>query len=255
MGYSQIIEGKDCKHLRGQAVTFRFRTRLSASDNIRISVLEWTGSEDSVTSDVVGTWTSTTYTVNNFFANIALTIDSATQQALTAATLTDSTSVTVTLGSSFNNLIVFVWTENAVAQNVTFDIGKLQLEKGSVATEFEQRMFNEERALCQRYYLKELFSNSEGMATCTNYSTAQAIGAYRWPTTMRVAPTVTFDNATGFLVIFSGTSTAALTMAGTAPSTHGCRIDVTTAAVLTLGFSSVVEGSTGTESINASARL
>lgn len=153
MGYAQIVESVNCKHLRGQTVTFKIgRVRLSTSDNIRMAVLEWTGTADTVTSDVVNTWTSTTYTASNFFIGSSVTVSNVTQQSLTANTLTDGTSITVTLGSTFNNLIVFVWTENAVAQNVTLDIGKVQLEKGPSATEYEVLPLPDIIAQCERYY-------------------------------------------------------------------------------------------------------
>ena len=153
MGYAQIIEGINCRHLRGREVTFRLGgVRLSTASNVRMAVLEWTGTEDAVTSDVVNNWTATVYTAGNFFLASNLTVSGVVQQALTANTLTDGTAVTVTLGSSFNNLIVFVWTESAVAQNVTLDLGKAQLEIGSVATLFEHRPIGVELALCQRYY-------------------------------------------------------------------------------------------------------
>lgn len=175
MGYAQIIEGINCKHLRGQQVTFRFgRTRLSSSDNIRIAVLEWTGTEDSVTSDVVNSWTSTTYTAGNFFLASNVTVSSVVQQALTANTLTDGSSVTVTLGSSFNNLIVFAWTENAVAQNVTFDLAKAQLELGGVASAFEVLEFGDSLRMCQRYYEKDYnLATAPGTIT-TGYSATLA---------------------------------------------------------------------------------
>jgi ABC-type Fe3+-siderophore transport system permease subunit len=90
MGYAQMIEGKDCKHLRGKQVTFRFgRQRLSIGDNVRIAVLEWTGAEDAVTSDVVNNWASAVYTAGNFFLGANLTVSGVVQQALLANTLTD----------------------------------------------------------------------------------------------------------------------------------------------------------------------
>lgn len=196
MGYAQIIEGKNCKHLRGQQVTFRFgRTRLSTSANIRIAVLEWTGTEDSVTSDVVNDWTSATYTAGNFFIGTNLTVTNVTQQALTANTLTNGSSITVTLGSAFNNLIVFAWTEGAVAQNVTFDLSKAQLEFGGFATPFENRSFTTELELCQRYFCKT-YEQATAPATVTNngavggVSTSGSSSYVTWsyPVCMRVNP-------------------------------------------------------------------
>lgn len=203
MGYAQIIEGINCKHLRGQTVTFEFgRVRASTSTNIRIAVLEWTGTEDSVTSDVVNSWTNTTYTAGQFFIATNLTVSSVVQQALTANTLTDGSAVTVTLGSSFNNLIVFVWTESAVAQNVTLDLGKAQLEIGGVATPFEHRLYGSELALCQRYFLKP----AAFMAGGTETTTVASFG-YSYPVSMRAAPTFTAADNDADIRISGSTTT------------------------------------------------
>jgi ABC-type Fe3+-siderophore transport system permease subunit len=183
MGYAQIVEGRDCKHLRGKQVTFRFgRMRLSASANVRVAVLEWTGTEDTVTSDVVNDWTSANYTAGNFFIGSNLTVSGVVQQAMAANTLTDGEEVTVTLGSSFNNLIVFAWTEGTVAQNVTLDLAKAQLEIGGVATPFEHIPLAQEFSMCLRYY--------ERLAGRVTTAIASFFVAYGWKTSKRVTPTM-----------------------------------------------------------------
>lgn len=185
MGYAQIIEGKNCKHLRGQTVAFRVgRIRQSTSADVRYAILEWTGTEDSVTSDVVNDWTSGTYTAGNFFLGSNLTVSAVAEQALTANTLTTGSTVTATLGSSFNNLIVFVWTESTVAQNVTLDIGKAQLEVGSVATPYEVLPWGEILVLCQRYHERggDWTTTAEDQRFRSPYS-----GAIWWPVRFAVS--------------------------------------------------------------------
>lgn len=134
-GVEQIIEGVNCKHLRGQAVTLSARVRMSASTTLRFAILEWTGTLDAVTSDVVNDWTSGTFTAGNFFLGSNLTVTATGSQALTANTLTNI-SLSGTCGSSLNNLIVLFWTDSTQAQNVTLDVTKAKLEKGSAATAF-----------------------------------------------------------------------------------------------------------------------
>lgn len=163
MGYAQIIEGKRCKKHRGQQVTFKVgRTRLSSSANVRYAVLEWTGTEDAVTSDVVNDWTSSSYTAGGFFNSTTLTVSGVSQQALTANTLTDGSELTVTLGSTFNNIILFEWTESTVAQNVTLDLGLAQIEPSAVATEYEYR--DDEMTEVLRHYCKT-FDDATAPAT------------------------------------------------------------------------------------------
>ena len=43
----------------------------------------------------------------------------------------------------------------------TFDVTGMQLEVGSVATDFEHRSYGQELALCQRYYYRETLSNTQ----------------------------------------------------------------------------------------------
>ena len=151
MGPSQIIEALNCKHLRGKPVTLSGRVRCSAAATLRYAILEWTGTADSVTSDVVNDWTSSTYTAGNFFLGSNLTVAAVGSLALSANTLTDLTALTGTLGSSMNNLLMFLWTEGTVAQNVTLDYA-LQLEQGTQATPREVRSYVIEEHLCQRYF-------------------------------------------------------------------------------------------------------
>ncbi len=220
MGYAQIIEGKNCKHLRGKQVTFRFgRERMSAAGNIRIAVLEWTGTEDVVTSDVVSSWTSTTYTPGNFFLGSNLAVSGVVQQTLAANTLTDGAALTVTLGSTFNNLIVFVWTESAMAQNVTLDLGLAQIDLGATAKPFEFRPYDFEYLRCQRYY--PTFNGAAafaaiGLGLCLTTTTAQFYLPLKVPA--RVAPTGIESSAAGTFEIATTagfTSTAIVYVAST----------------------------------------
>lgn len=203
MGYAQIIEGKNCRHLRGQQVTFKVnRFRCSASQAIRFAVLEWTGTEDSVTSDIVNDWTSSSYTAGNFFLGSNLTVTSVTSSTPGAATLTNGADITVTLGSSFNNLIVFVWTEGTAAQSVTLDLAKVHLGLGSVANPFCKRDFSEELLLCQRYFQKTFPlattpAQNAGITGAMYLQGDASVTSGRWvslPTRMRTAPTVTTYN-------------------------------------------------------------
>jgi hypothetical protein len=87
-----------------------------------------------------------------------------------------------------------------------FRLCGVQLEAGSVATEFEQRTFNEELALCQRYYWKSFAygtapaqnvgaDTGEIVFICTAVGAAiNASATYIFPTLMRAAPTMTFYN-------------------------------------------------------------
>jgi len=66
----------------------------------------------------------------------------------------------------------------------TFEITGIQLEVGSVATEFEHRSFGEELALCQRYYQIVDLSGSVANRWNTNYANIAGVHIY-FPTEMR----------------------------------------------------------------------
>ena len=72
--------------------------------------------------------------------------------------------------------------------NATFEITGVQLEVGSVATDFEHRSFAQELALCQRYYYKitPLNSGFFGVGNIDGGNQAQVLVPF--PTKMRVKP-------------------------------------------------------------------
>ena len=159
-GFAQIIEGKNCKDMRGSSGVLVPRIRASASQAIRYAILGWTGAEDTVTSDVVNDWTSGTYTAGNFFLASNVSVIAVGAQTPSANTWTSLAALTAALGSTFNNIVVMVWTEGTAAQNFTLDFDYVQIEKGALALPFETRAIGQEVNLCDRYYQKYPYSSS-----------------------------------------------------------------------------------------------
>lgn len=96
-------------------------------------------------------------------------------------------------------------------QNTTIDFWGVQVERGSVATPFEQRPIGAELALCQRYYEKSYaLATAPGTATTTGavsvipYTTTagKVVATVRYAVPKRIAPTVTIystaDGSSGF---------------------------------------------------------
>jgi hypothetical protein len=150
MGSAQPIESINCRDLRGQTVALRARIRCSLSQAIRYAIVEWTGTADTITKDVVNSWTSATFTTGNFFISTTTTIAATGSVTPTANTWTDLLA-SATISSSANNLIVFIWSEGTLAQNATLDLGAVQLAQGA-QTPFEARPAGLEWLLAQRYY-------------------------------------------------------------------------------------------------------
>ena len=82
----------------------------------------------------------------------------------------------------------------ATTANATFDITGVQLEVGTIATEFEHKSYDEELALCQRYYLKTP-ANSASYLPTTNASDHSRL-SLMFPVTMRAVPQATMSSYT-----------------------------------------------------------
>jgi hypothetical protein len=201
IGLAQIIEGVNCRHLRGQSVTLSARVRCSAACTARIAVLEWAGNEDSVTSDVVADWANWTLAANVSAPGAIVST------SLNAATWTPLEQ-TVTLGSSFTNLIAFIWT-SALDGATTFDIEAIQLEQGSAASPFEVRPTGAELALCQRYY-EEIGGQDIyqyfGFGWVNNATSIRLLVPLSTP--KRATPTMSLSAAGDFQIIEIGLTTA-----------------------------------------------
>ena len=81
----------------------------------------------------------------------------------------------------------------------TFQITGVQLEKGTVATPFEHRLYGTELALCQRYcYVVGGSTGGARIGPGFVFSTTGAIGTITFPTIMRSSPS--FSGSTSVTV-------------------------------------------------------
>ena len=79
--------------------------------------------------------------------------------------------------------------------NATFELTGVQLEVGSLATDFEFKSFPEDLALCCRYFYGAT-DVIAGIFITDNADQDAAYGGIQFPVIMRAAPTVVFgDNA------------------------------------------------------------
>lgn len=195
MGIAQVIESANCIDLRGKTVTLSGLVGPGTSGTTCYAILEWTGTVDTVTKDVVNNWTSTTYTPGNFFIASGITV-----AAVGSSTggFAQSINLSATISSSANNLIVFVWSQSAVAQTTTLILANMQLEAGPSATPLAMRSFQQEQALCDRYFQayggQWLMQNPAGTTRCG--------GGWRVP--LRASPSITGLAGNGWTVDYAG---------------------------------------------------
>ena len=105
---------------------------------------------------------------------------------------TDS-GVTLNTWAAFNGAQRFpdYATTWAGTNGATFDVTGVQLEVGSVATDFEHRSFGQELELCQRYFYKIVGQDSDMAAFGFNYSASDHYFNIEFPVPMRDYPTYT----------------------------------------------------------------
>tara|TARA_A100001011_G_scaffold383241_1_gene454171 strand:- start:98 stop:1237 length:1140 start_codon:yes stop_codon:yes gene_type:complete len=143
------------------------------------------------------TWTKITKTISG---NSNLTFNNDNGKGLTLEIIgfsgsdfaTDSATINAwqarTSGNQFGRASTSTW---YTTNDATLEITGLQLEVGSVATDFEHRSFGQELALCQRYYYRWTADATDAYAWMgMSYSTTTCFGiVQKLPVTMRATPT------------------------------------------------------------------
>lgn len=179
---SQKIESANCFDLAGQTITISFWIRFSAA-TINSSTGTAFGNFNCFCKYNTTTTDSTTFsdlgdgTINNY-------------QFTNGSFPTTWTKVTITgaCPSGLKNLAMRYQFEGlgntASAGSAWYEVAEVQLEKGTTATPFEQRLYGTELALCQRYY--QVNGRSFGVAISSN---AVLVNQQCTPT-MRATPSV-----------------------------------------------------------------
>jgi hypothetical protein len=254
MGASQQIEANDSRWLRGEKVSLSGKVQISASQRVNWAILEWTGSGNVAIRDVVNDWTNATLTPGNFFVSSNYNVLATGNLTPAANTLTDIPSLTATVGSSMNNLVVVIWTDQTAAQNVTLDFA-LQLERGPQATALEHRPLEDELSACMRFYQSIDGTGLLGQVT-------SATGAYivhKFPVRMRATPTITLVKtawaAASFEILINAlwVSNASASISGTTVTTQGFNTILGGFSGLTAG--TLAQINTNVEVFTASAEI
>ena len=141
---------------------------------------------------------SQTFTWSIFYANSTDNFSASTQIATGSWSVTTSATTytaTVTLPSQAANGLQFqIYPASAGAfTSGTFDVTGLQLERGTVATPFEYRNYQQELAMCQRYFQYFDFIAFYGQATNAGTLVRQYI---TFPVQLRANPTLTYSSIT-----------------------------------------------------------
>jgi hypothetical protein len=179
----------------------------------------WTNISVTIAGDTTGTWVGAT---NGTGLNVKFNLGTGSTYLGTAGAWT----------STFANGVT--GSVNVLGTNgATFYITGVQLEVGTQATSFEYRQYQQELALCQRYYQK--LGNAAYVAVASGIISSgrtQTRSYTAFPSTMRASPTVTisnlittdrlgFDSDLSNPAITSGTTSAYIIYDHTASGTAG----------------------------------
>tara|TARA_R100001460_G_scaffold13158_2_gene29867 strand:+ start:117 stop:1160 length:1044 start_codon:yes stop_codon:yes gene_type:complete len=172
--------------LAGQTGTLSFYAKASESTTIDFFLKQHFGTGGSPSADVDKTPTGVSVTTS--------------WQKFTVTQAFDSISGK-TIGSNNDDYLeIIMRIDNG--SNASVDFAQIQLEKGSLATDFEIRPIGEELSLCQRYFYKTFpqattpaQNVNPGRTILLNWTgAASAANSQNFAQTMRVAPTMTFYN-------------------------------------------------------------
>lgn len=254
-GFVQFLSNEDTVPLRGKILSFSIDAAGFNVVNMRCAILEWTGTADAVTSDVVATWAvgNPTLATNWAFLGAA-----AASQALSGTTRIEAEGRTV--GASANNLAVFVWTPDSEDSTDYVRLANAKLEIGLTATSFVTKEFTDEQKRVN-HFIERVASEDDaltyfGSGLC--YSTTQALIPIRWMTIKRIAPIVTSSAANTFSAQLANASVAACTVIALQRPTkfNVGEVAVTVASGLVAGnATNLISNSVTTAYIQADARL
>jgi hypothetical protein len=174
---------EDVTRTAGKTLTLSFYAKANASMTIGPRFIQGFGSGGSPSSSVE--ITETTVTIGTSWTKHTLTVTMPSISGKTIGSDGVHTSSTI-LNIDFNPTGTF-----------TFEIAQVQLELGSVATDFEHRSYGEELALCQRYY------NTSGIVL-SNGTPYRYHNQINLPVEMRASPSITtaaVDSGSGGTIV------------------------------------------------------
>ena len=206
----QIVENKNTKSIVGSTASVSAEIQVSNAtrlSDIRMVVLSWDSTADSVTSDLVSAWAAegtvftpaTNWTAENVAADLGVT---------TSWVKYEIENISIDTASAAN-VAACIYQNNVATASATGDfleITNFQLEPGAVSTDFEYRDVGYELALSQRYYSKSYDTNvvpgtadTDGNVyiyiNAVTSATFSVNNSTTFPVAMRAQPTIVgYDN-------------------------------------------------------------
>ena len=216
INFMQPIEAQDIRNSgwnytsSSSFITLSFWVRASVAQNYHGFIKTADGTNYAYPFELgslsANTWTKITKTISGN-SNLTINDDNGAGLQIFPITFlgTDYT------GNSITNDAWMTWTSSTrtkdqtttwfTTNDATFEITGVQLEVGSVATDFEHRSFGQELALCQRYYAKYQGTAYSIFIVTTGYGSNEtdSRGVFNFITEMRTnSPSFTYSSSSHF---------------------------------------------------------
>jgi hypothetical protein len=247
-------------------ITLSFWVKSSVAQSFHVNMRAKDGSDNNYTFETgslsADTWTKITKTISG---NSNLTFDNNVDEGLyihfhmfrgTGNTGTVSQNQWVSYDSTLLTTDqTSTWYE---ADNATFEITGVQLEVGSVATDFEHRTFAQELALCQRYfnrYNTETVNGHFFLAAGYNSSNAGARGSFPFTVPMRAIPSLALSDLSHFAELGSSKTMSSITLADSGTGKNLTGLTVTFSSNTTAGFAHVIRAASTSAYLQFDAEL
>ena len=207
---SYRFEGQDLQQLKkgtanAQQVTLSFYIKSPKTGTHIVELVDQSNSGRHVnkayTVSSANTWEKKTVTFPMETAN-AITNDNARRMDLNWWLAAGSTYSSGTLQTNWgsdtdaNRAVGQVNCMDSTSNDIY--ITGVQLEVGSVATDFEHRSFNMELALAQRYFYRFASGAAKSLGLGVMFDSSQMFCAVNFPVTMRTTPTLSAASGTNF---------------------------------------------------------
>jgi hypothetical protein len=254
----QVIEAQNIQEFawgnaNAQPVTLSFMVRNTVAGTYSVAIQNFNATRSYVT-----TYT-TTPAQAGFFQYVTLTIpgDQAGTWNLNGTSVGLFLEFDLGTGTNLSTANLNVWqagnfsaatgaTKLVASNAATMDLSVVQLETGSTATPFEQRLYGVELDLCHRYCYAPTVGSTLNLFFASGYAqnATQALFGHFFPTTMRAAPSAAFPSgvtAASFLIALGGASVSTTAFALQRSSTDTAEV-VWGATGMTAGFGALLSG-------------
>lgn len=248
--YCQILESKDAVAIINNTASLSFKAKKGGSnvtlENLRAALISWDSTEDSVVSDVIGTWagagTNPTLATNWTFENIP-----SSNHLLTTSYQTFKVENINIDTPSTKNVALLIWLDDTDATvGDTAFITDIKVEKSSIATNFIASTESIEDYKCKAFFerIKNTGNNAVGYSgQVTTATDAFIFGRFILKRTM---PVFSVSSGSGFLVTnAAGDTIPTITIATPTISKDSIRFDITVASGLVAGNSTELRFSGG----------